>query len=708
MRKRCTLAYIVAIMMVFTLLAPVFNAPTAQAYGIPNIVDEMNKIIPYLDPAEKEAIGAARDALGEISSEDWDTVLGIGTDNNLLTDAVIAKFDGETDDAKKAAAKAALIQVGIDLGQIYYLQDGQALENALQAFKDNNIDTFQKLFGSETTVDDLYQLMEATRGQFAEVVKNPGYFNDLAFGSDEDLVNTIPDVINAAMQNALKDESKPKLTRFRGKLETIGWSTDKLINQQKELGNIIDPSKAARLALAKAAVRSESELFYDDNGTRVLIPKGQDTKINVNLSKDDEVVYALKIMGQEAATTMVEWESSNPAVASVAYGDGTTHIQDYPVVTANTAGTTTITAYRYDQKTFPEGTAANDWVLKFDVTVDAPPVTVTGISIKTAPTKVTYNAGETLDLTGLVVTLTKSDSSSEDVALENFVANGITASPANQAILATTDTKVILTHTASGKSVEQEITVNQVETKYAITVADVVGGTATVTTDATEATGGTTVTVSIAGIEAGKQFKSITVTDADSGVVATTEVTAGASYTFIMPAKAVTVAVEVEAIPVEQVTVSNVVAATNLGKIKFDTDKATTAEDLAGKIKANGVAVTDFGTPSKGAAGINWNAIIPDAVNNQVYTITCELPFVLTGNDTVQWAVVYGDVNNDGIINVTDAVLVLKHITDQSTLNAQQQQAADVNGDKIINITDALLILKHITDPNTPFPIETP
>jgi len=109
-RKRCTLAYIVAIMMVFTLLAPIFNAPTAQAYGIPNIVDEMNKIIPYLDQGEKDAIGAARDSLGEISSEDWDTVLGIGTDNNLLTDAVIAKFDGETMMQKRLQPKLLLFK----------------------------------------------------------------------------------------------------------------------------------------------------------------------------------------------------------------------------------------------------------------------------------------------------------------------------------------------------------------------------------------------------------------------------------------------------------------------------------------------------------------------------------------------------------------------------------------------------------------------
>ena len=160
-----------------------------------------------------------------------------------------------------------------------------------------------------------------------------------------------------------------------------------------------------------------------------------------------------------------------------------------------------------------------------------------------------------------------------------------------------------------------------IKDRYAITVANVVGGTATVSTNpANEAAEGATVTVSIANIEADKQFRSIIVTDADSGAVATTIVTAGKSYTFTMPAKAVIVTV------------------------------------------------------------------------------------------AVQWAitVVYGDVNDDGEIDVTDAVLVLKHITDTSTLNAQQQIAANVSGDAELDITDAVLILKHITDPNTPFPIENP
>ena len=87
-------------------------------------------------------------------------------------------------------------------------------------------------------------------------------------------------------------------------------------------------------------------------------------------------------------------------------------------------------------------------------------VTVTAVAVKTAPTKTAYTAGESLDLAGLVVTLTLSDSTTKDVAFADFATNGLTVSPANGAALATTDTKVTITHTASGKTASQTITVN--------------------------------------------------------------------------------------------------------------------------------------------------------------------------------------------------------------------------------------------------------
>ncbi|WP_292461525.1 hypothetical protein, partial [Methanolobus sp.] len=91
-----------------------------------------------------------------------------------------------------------------------------------------------------------------------------------------------------------------------------------------------------------------------------------------------------------------------------------------------------------------------------------PPVTVTGISINAAPSKVTYTEGDALDLNGLVIRLARSNSTTEDVAFADFISEGITADPANGSILATTNTSVTITHTESGETAIQAITVNAV------------------------------------------------------------------------------------------------------------------------------------------------------------------------------------------------------------------------------------------------------
>lgn len=348
MKKSSTLAYIVAIMMVFTLLAPVVIAPPVQAADISDIVAEMNKIIPYLDQADKGAIGVARSELQKITSEDtrWNDVLGVGTANDLLTAEVIAKFEGENDEAKKAAAKEALINAAIDLGYIYYSQDTAVLEEDLTKFKNDHRATFRKLFGSTTTVDDLYRLLDATRKQLPTVIQaNSGEFVDpLAFGSNTDLVETIPNVLNAAMQNALNQE---EFANFRGKLEDIGWSTGKLINQQKELGNIIDSSQAARLGLAKAMVRSETQLGENSSTT---------------FAVGDLIRPTILIMGKDA-TPYVEWQSSNPSVVEVTTDEKT---ENY-ILTAKGPGTATLIALRDVE---PE-TTAEDWIFKYEVTVAA-------------------------------------------------------------------------------------------------------------------------------------------------------------------------------------------------------------------------------------------------------------------------------------------------------------------------------------------------
>lgn len=82
---------------------------------------------------------------------------------------------------------------------------------------------------------------------------------------------------------------------------------------------------------------------------------------------------------------------------------------------------------------------------------------------------------------------------------------------------------------------------------YDVVIADVVGGTATVTAAPTNPVqSGSEVTVTITSIEAGKKFKSISVVDVDGSVVPTTETTIGETYKFTMPRRAVTVTVTVE------------------------------------------------------------------------------------------------------------------------------------------------------------------
>ena len=57
--------------------------------------------------------------------------------------------------------------------------------------------------------------------------------------------------------------------------------------------------------------------------------------------------------------------------------------------------------------------------------------------------------------------------------------------------------------------------------------------------------------------------------------------------------------------------------------------------------------------------------------------------------------VVLGDVDGDGKIKTTDALLVLQHVSETITLEGNEFVAADVDKDGVIKTTDALLILQY-------------
>jgi uncharacterized protein (DUF2141 family) len=358
-RKRACIT-VLALFMVFALLPPF----TAAADTIDNIIAEMEEIYQYIDEGDKAAIQNARSeiqGLGDLDPyhQDWEAIFGIGTDNNLITPEVIAAFGGEP------AARDAAKSFAAGLSEIYYTSDSAYMAQRLEEFRENHRGTFHTLFGSEVTVDILYDFLIAAKNELPEVIaSNPDdYVKNLAYGSNQELIDTMPNVLRDAMQNVLAEADPASgIGILNGKLGAIGWSMSKLIEQQKVIGDLIDPDLAARVAVAKALVRSQTELYIYENETETLQPKDANKEIHLTQDAGSAVEYRLKIMGREAST-LVDFSSSDPSVATVEYTEG----QGYPVTKAMGAGTATIYAYRDFTGAQPEA----DWILKFTVNVQS-------------------------------------------------------------------------------------------------------------------------------------------------------------------------------------------------------------------------------------------------------------------------------------------------------------------------------------------------
>lgn len=68
--------------------------------------------------------------------------------------------------------------------------------------------------------------------------------------------------------------------------------------------------------------------------------------------------------------------------------------------------------------------------------------------------------------------------------------------------------------------------------------------------------------------------------------------------------------------------------------------------------------------------------------------------FATTTKTTPTKTVIIGDVNGNGKIDLVDALLVVRHAMNISSLTEDQMTRADVNKDGNINLTDALLIIR--------------
>jgi hypothetical protein len=82
---------------------------------------------------------------------------------------------------------------------------------------------------------------------------------------------------------------------------------------------------------------------------------------------------------------------------------------------------------------------------------------------------------------------------------------------------------------------------------------------------------------------------------------------------------------------------------------------------------------------TSGGAAISGTTFAMPAANTTLYAV---------------WSML-GDVNGDGSVDLTDALMIVKYYNNQITLNSAQLKAADVNGDGSVDLTDALIIAKY-------------
>ncbi|MCQ2114270.1 MAG: Ig-like domain-containing protein [Bacteroidaceae bacterium] len=93
------------------------------------------------------------------------------------------------------------------------------------------------------------------------------------------------------------------------------------------------------------------------------------------------------------------------------------------------------------------------------------PKTLTSIAVKTAPSKTTYNVGETFNPAALVITATYDDESTKDIAYSDETKDDFTFSPDLTTALTAANNQVTITY--GGKTCSQTITVNKIATSLA-------------------------------------------------------------------------------------------------------------------------------------------------------------------------------------------------------------------------------------------------
>ena len=247
---------------------------------------------------------------------------------------------------------------------------------------------------------------------------------------------------------------------------------------------------------------------------------------------------------------------------------------DYYTVSVNSHGNNWFQYGRMQNNAYPELTG-NYWAIPAaNVTATYPgstpvtppaPATLTGIAVKTAPTKMTYNEGESFDATGMVIEATYSDTSKKDITTYTY---------APTVALTTSDTEVTISYTEGGvtKTCTQPITVNAVTPPAPATLTGIVVKTAPTKLDYNEGDSfDKTGMVIEAAYSDGSKKDVTTYTYTPTGALTTSDTTITISYTEGSVTKTCTQAITVNAVtPPTPATLDSIAVKTAPTKVTYN------------------------------------------------------------------------------------------------------------------------------------------
>ena len=205
------------------------------------------------------------------------------------------------------------------------------------------------------------------------------------------------------------------------------------------------------------------------------------TSMQFNKSKGNKVAAVFnttaipgsitKIEATSAQTTIRSWTAYVTSTAcsgsgtTLTFGSNKTSVgTTSPAVGTSTSFGTSSAGYSYF--CIQENDTSASYISEFKITYT--PKSLSSIAVKTAPAKTTYEAGDNFDPTGLVITKTFSDSTTQD--LEYSGNEGLfTFSPTTSTALTTSDVSVSIT--VGGKTCSQAITVSAAKTLSSISIS---------------------------------------------------------------------------------------------------------------------------------------------------------------------------------------------------------------------------------------------